>query len=149
MLVVVGAERPTNPPEFGIPDVYMGSMDEDAALSRLYSAADVTLLPSVQDNLPNMAMESLACGTPVVAFDVGGIPDMVEHQANGYLARAFDAEDFAEGIRWVLETKERHAALGARAARKVSEEFSIETVARRHLELYAELTVPRGRGANA
>jgi len=104
-----------------------------------YSAADVFVAPSTQENLSNAVMESLACGTPVVAFNIGGMPDMIEHRANGYLADAFDTSDLANGLEWVIEDNERHAELSARARRKVVDTFAAPKVAREHLALYEEL----------
>jgi glycosyltransferase involved in cell wall biosynthesis len=137
--VVFGASTPLQPPELGMPSVYMGSLGDDVALALLYSAADVYVAPSVQENLSNTVMEALACGTPCVAFDIGGMPDMVEHRRNGYLARAFEAADLAAGIRWVIEDEARWRELSARARAKVMEEFELVRIAQRHLDLYGEV----------
>jgi glycosyltransferase involved in cell wall biosynthesis len=97
-----------------------------------YAAADVFVTPSLGDNLPNTVAEALSCGTPCVAFAVGGIPEMIEHGKTGYLARPRSSEDLAEGIRNVLAHPEynEEAALSARRL------FSPEKVAKAHLELY-------------
>jgi len=95
--------------------------------------------PSTQENLSNAVMESLACGTPVVAFNIGGMPDMIDHRANGYLADAFDTGDLANGLEWVIEDNERHAALSDRARRKVVDTFAAPKVAREHLALYEDM----------
>jgi len=87
-------------------------------------------------------MEALACGTPCVAFDIGGMPDMIEHRRNGYLARPFDAEDLAEGVRWILEDDQRRKELSSRARQKVLDEFAMPVVARRHLDLYRRILEP-------
>jgi glycosyltransferase involved in cell wall biosynthesis len=137
--VVFGASTPAQPPDLGMPSVYMGTLGDDVALALLYSAADVYVAPSLQENLSNTVMEVLACGTSCVAFDVGGMPDMVEHRRNGYLARAFEAADLAAGIRWVIEDEARWRELSARARAKIVEEFELEWVARRHLDLYREV----------
>lgn len=103
-LVVFGQLRPKDPSDLGFPIHYTGHLHDDLSLRALYSAADAFVLPSRQDNLPNTGVESLACGTPVVAFDTCGLPDIVSHKETGYLAKAFDAEDLARGIHWVLES---------------------------------------------
>lgn len=82
----------------------VGMLQDDYSLAMLYSAADVMLVPSRMDNLPQTALESLNCGTPVIAFDVGGLSDMVKHQINGYLASPFSPEDFSAGIDWALNS---------------------------------------------
>lgn len=137
-LIIFGATEPKNPPGFGFKAHYMGRLHDDISLALLYGVADVFVAPSIQDNLPNTVMESLACGTPVVASNVGGIPDMVEHEVNGYLAKAFDTCDLAQGIQWVLEDPERSERLGKAAREKAVREYSLEIQARRYLNLYEE-----------
>ena len=68
----------------------------------MYNAADLFVLPSLEDNLPNTIMEAMACGVPCVGFKSGGIPEMIDHRKNGYVAEYKSAEDLAEGMRWVL-----------------------------------------------
>jgi glycosyltransferase involved in cell wall biosynthesis len=72
-------------------------------LTSVYSAADMFVAPSLQDNLPNTVMEALACGTPSVAFDIGGMSDMIVHKQNSYLAKPFDVHDLVRGLEWVVE----------------------------------------------
>jgi glycosyltransferase involved in cell wall biosynthesis len=95
----------------------------------------------VQDNLPNTVMESLACGTPCVAFDIGGMPDMIEHQQNGYLSKPFDIDDLARGIVWVLEDEERLRKLGINSREKVEQKFSLEIQATSYMLLCKELSL--------
>jgi glycosyltransferase involved in cell wall biosynthesis len=104
-------------------------------MAELYRLADVYVTPAVEDNLPNTVMESLACGTPVVAFNTGGIPDMVEHKQNGYLAEFKSAADFAGGIIYVLNSG-RKSELAANARQKVLDNFTNELVAEKYLALY-------------
>lgn len=138
-LVIFGASRPENPPDFGLPCHYVGRLHDEVALAALYSAADVMLAPSIQDNLPNTVMEALACGTPVVAFDIGGMPDLIAHRGHGFLARPFSTEDFAAGMTWVLEDAGRWRELSTRAREKVVAEYALPKIAQRHLRLYSEL----------
>jgi glycosyltransferase involved in cell wall biosynthesis len=138
-LVIFGASRPEDPPDFGLPGRYMGRLRDEISLAALYSAADVMVAPSLQDNLPNTVMESLACGTPVAAFEVGGMPDLIEHGQNGFLARPLDAEHLAAGIRWILEDGNRWNTLSANARSKAEASHALSKVAERHLNLYAEL----------
>src|SRR5690606_16437207 len=85
--VVLGASEPQAPPDFGMPTSYLGTLHDDVPLALVYSAADVLVAPSVQEDLSNGVMEAMACGTPTVAFDIGGMSDLIDHQQNGYLAR--------------------------------------------------------------
>lgn len=105
-----------------------------ADMAEVYNLADVFVLPSLEDNLPNTVMESMSCGTPVVAFNTGGIPDMIDHQVNGYLATYQDAADLANGIRWVFDSKQERLSDNAR--KKVTDTFSNEIVARQYIDLY-------------
>jgi len=138
-LIVFGASRPASPPDLGMKALYVGCLSDDISLSLLYAAADVYVSPSIADNLPNTVMESLACGTPCVAFDIGGMSDMIEHKTTGYLARPFDAEELSRGIAWVLEDEDRWQRLSFQAREKVEKEFDIQDIARRYAELYEEL----------
>ena len=138
-LAVFGASAPERPPDFGLPTRYLGRLHDEMSLAVLYAAADVMLVPSTQDNLPNTVMEAMACGTPVVAFSVGGIPDMIDHEHNGYLARAFDAEHLAAGIAWVLADAGRWHTLAHRARAKVMACYDLPAITARHLALYEEL----------
>lgn len=138
-LVVFGASEPVNPPHFGMKTHYLGILNDDISLALVYAAADILIAPSLEDNLPNTVMEALACGTPSVAFKIGGMPDLIEHQENGYLAHPFEVEDLARGIIWLLEDTERYNQLCIRARQKVVKEFTLELQAQKYLELYCEI----------
>jgi glycosyltransferase involved in cell wall biosynthesis len=138
MLVVFGA-RPTELPNLNVEVHFMGTMTDDIALSVLYASADVMVVPSKQENLPNTIMEAMACGTPVVAFQTGGIPDLIEHQHSGYLASAFDIEDLARGIAWLIDENDHANTFGIRCRQKVEREFALDLVTSRYIELYSEL----------
>jgi len=138
-LVIFGSSAPDKPLDLGFKTHYLGTLSDDLSLALVYSAADVFVLPSTQDNLPNTVLEAIACGTPCVAFNIGGMPDMIEHQKNGYLAQPYKIEDLAQGIAWVLENKERHRKLGDRAREKAEQEFTLEIQARRYLSLFTEI----------
>ncbi len=107
-------------------------------LAEIYSLADVFVTPAVEDNLPNTVMEALACGTPVVAFKTGGIPDMVEHKKNGYLAEFKSATDFAAGINYVLNSASNDD-LAANARKKVLDNFTNEIVASKYMAVYQSI----------
>jgi len=138
-LVVFGASSPEEGSALPLSAHYLGSFSDDVALALLYSAADVFVAPSREDNLPLTVQESLACGTPVVAFDIGGMEDMIEHQSNGYLAKPFDAEDLAHGISWCLSGNDRRAQLSTEARSVAEEQFSSERQAKAYIELYREI----------
>ena len=84
-------------------------------------------------------MESLSCGTPVIAFTIGGIPDMVTHEKNGYLATYRSSESFAEGMEWVINHPDR-MQLNKNARQTVMDKFSEQIIAQQHIDLYKQLT---------
>ncbi|MGL4503764.1 MAG: glycosyltransferase family 4 protein, partial [Planktothrix sp.] len=138
-LVVFGSSEPSNPPDLGFKIHYLGRFYDDISLALVYAAADVFIAPSIQDNLPNTIMEALACGTPCVGFNIGGIPEMIEHEQNGYLAQPYKIEDLARGIGWSIENQERHQKLSSRAREKAEQEFTQQIQASRYLSLFAEV----------
>jgi len=84
-------------------------------------------------------MESLACGTPAVVFDIGGMPDLIKHKYNGYLAQPFDTTDLAKGIEWVLADDMRYNLLSAQARSKVVRRYALKSVATSYYELYQDI----------
>jgi glycosyltransferase involved in cell wall biosynthesis len=138
-LVIIGASKPEIPIELGLKVHYLGTLGDDISLAMLYAAVDVFAAPSVQDNLPNTVMEAIACGTPCVAFNIGGMPDMIEHQKNGYLARPYEINDFAQGLAWVLDDPCRYQNLRFKSREKAEQEFSLHHHASRYASLFTEL----------
>jgi glycosyltransferase involved in cell wall biosynthesis len=116
----------------------LGSFSDNASLALAYSAADVFLCPSREDNLPNTVAEALACGTPCVAFDTNGLPDMIEHQKTGWLAKPFDPVDLASGIKWVLAHAHPEDLRKAARAKAVSD-YSMAVMTERYSRLYTEV----------
>lgn len=125
-----------------LPDVEIVALGRDIPyikdtkkMAELYASVDAFVLPSLSENLPNTIMEAMACGTPCVGFNVGGIPEMVDHKVNGYLAKYKDAEDLAEGIRYVLN-EENHKRLSECARQKIIDCYSEKTVAEQYIKVY-------------
>lgn len=100
-----------------------------------YNSVDLFVTPSLQDNLPNTIVEAMSCGIPCVGFHVGGIPEMIDHQVNGYVATYRDADDLAQGISWTLDSS-RHSSLAQAARRKAVDTYSEQSVARKYIEAY-------------
>ena len=138
-LLVFGSSQPENDVELGFKAHYLGNLADDISIATVYAAADVFVAPSVYDNLPNTVMEAAACGIPSVAFNIGGLPDMIEHCSNGYLAKPYETEDLARGIAWVLEDPDRHEKLCHNARMKVEAKFTLEVQAREYQKLYEEV----------
>lgn len=138
-LVVFGQSEPEVAENFKFPIRYFGHLNDDISLSLLYAAADVMIVPSRQDNLPGTALESVCCGTPIVAFNIGGLPDIITHQVNGWLSPPFDTQDMAEGIKWILEDEERYKQLSDNARQLAVERYNPDTIAEKYVEVYKEV----------
>lgn len=113
----------------------LGEINDDERLIKIYSAADVMVVPSTQESFGQTASEAMACGTPVVAFAYSGLLDIVEHKINGYLAKPFDSNDLARGIDWVLTTAS-YLELCNSARKKVENTFSENIVLKQYMLLY-------------
>lgn len=137
-LVIFGSSRPRNPIELGFKTHYIGRFHDDISLAIAYSAADVIVVPSQQESFGLVACESLACSTPVVAFNTTGLKDIIDHQYNGYLATPFEYEDLAYGITWVL-SNEYQQKLSGNAREKAEREFNIDKQTNLYLSLFAEI----------
>ncbi len=121
--------------KLSFPIVSLGYVSDDKRIADIYNAADVFVLPSLSENLPNTIMEAMACGVPSVGFKVGGIPEMIDHQKNGYVANYRDAKDLAAGIHWVLLEADREDLKKA-CLQKVMHNYSQHAVALKYIEVY-------------
>lgn len=129
-LVIVGKDSEQIPLPDGIEATHFGSMGEQM-MPQLYNAVDAFVTPSLQDNLPNTIAEAMSCGTPCVGFDIGGIPEMIDHLQNGYVARYRQTDDLAAGIRYVLcHDLRQNAFLKAASA------YNETNVAQQYIKLY-------------
>jgi len=143
-VVVFGNRGTENLPDFPFKTSFLGTINNDEKLALYYAAADAFLIPSLEDNLPYTVMESLSCGTPVIAFTTGGIPDMVRHEHNGYLATYKSSESFADGMEWIIKHSEKEK-LNRQARQTIMDRFSEEVIAKQHIEVYNNL-LNRGGG---
>jgi len=114
-------------------------ISSEKELVNVYNAIDLYATPSLEENLPNTIMEAMACGVPCVGFNVGGIPEMIDHLHNGYVAEYKSAEDFANGIYWTL-TEGEYDMLSEEASRKVTACYSEGTIAKKYIEVYNKIT---------
>lgn len=117
---------------------WLGSVRDDAVMATIYSAADVMIVPSRQDNLPNTAVEAQACGTPVAAFQLGGLPDIVDHEKTGWLAPPFEIENMAKGVLWMLQSPEITATLSNQSRELALKRYSPAVVVKQYCDVYAE-----------
>lgn len=138
VLLVFGAGDSESLQEVPGRAVFVGEIADEITMCMLYNTADVVVVPSLQENLSNTIMESLACGTPVVSFDIGGNGDMIDHCSNGYLAKPFDERDLGNGIEWILH-QNKEGELGKNARNKVIENFSNQAVGPRYRSHYDKI----------
>lgn len=115
---------------------YLGEINNESLLVKVYSAADVLAIPSLQENLSNMVVEAMACNIPVVAFDIGGMPDMIKHKVTGWLAKAFEPSSLAAGINWSLNNSDYFSDT-IRGAAMVK--FDLKIISKQYCDLYQEV----------
>ncbi|MBR3454186.1 MAG: glycosyltransferase family 4 protein [Bacteroidaceae bacterium] len=133
-IVVVGAKSATIESSLPFPVYAVDYVSDEKSMVEIYNAVDLYVTPSLQDNLPNTIVESMACGVPCVGFRVGGIPEMIDHEKNGYVARYKDAHDFANGILWALG--EHYDNLCKQAYQKAVATYSEKSVAEQYKKIY-------------
>lgn len=121
--------------KIGITVVPLGYIKDDALLSEAYAAADTTILTSIEDNFPNVMLESISCGTPVVAFRTGGVPDVIQDGINGYVVPQKDSQALGNAVIKILE----RASVGEACRRFAEKNLTMELQAKRYRELYKEL----------
>jgi len=135
-ILIFGSEKNVQFDELPFKVNSFGRLKDLQKLARIYNAADIFIAPSLEDNLPNTVMEALSCGTPVIAFNVGGLSDMVEHKTNGYLAHPESVDDLTDGIIWLLKDTDRLLQLSKNARDKVLNNFTYEIVAKKYIDFY-------------
>jgi glycosyltransferase involved in cell wall biosynthesis len=140
-LVIFGSEKPENFTPLKYKTHFVGRLHDEVSLQLTYSAADLMVVPSLQENLSMVIMESMACKTPVIAFNIGGNADMIDHQKNGYLAKPFNTNDLGRGIEWVLTHPDYHN-LAKEARKKIVEKFNAKMVVQQYINLYQEILNP-------
>jgi glycosyltransferase involved in cell wall biosynthesis len=138
-LVVFGASEPDDPPDFGFPTHYTGFLHDDPSLVLLYSAADVMVVPSRYEGFGQTVSESLACGTPVVAFDATGPKDIVDHRETGWLAQPYESGELARRIDWLL-SKADQETVGNRSREQIVEKYEHSRIAQQYADLYRNIS---------
>ncbi len=159
-LLVFGASEPHNAPDLGFPAKYLGHLHDNPTIALAFAAADVAIVPSRFENLPTTAIEAIACGTPVAGFDTFGVNEVVIPNETGYLAKAFEPADLAEGIRRILmsrlaemdpsipkeENFPSHAALRSNARNRAETVYDRRKMAQAYTGLYQRILQSRQTG---
>ena len=134
-IAILGGHSEELENQLSLPVYSLGYVNDQRKIVNVYNSADVFVLPSLEDNLPNTIMEAMACGVPCVGFQTGGIPEMIDHQKTGYVAKYRDADDLAKGIFWVLAEADRKE-LSYQSIHKVSVQYSQRAVAMKYIDVY-------------
>lgn len=134
-IAILGGHSEDIADKLPLPTYPLGYVNDEKTIVAVYNSADAFVLPSLEDNLPNTIMEAMACGVPCVGFKIGGIPEMIDHGKNGYVAVPRDHADLAKGIYWVLD-KDNNQQLSKEAVRKVAMSYSQASVAMKYIEVY-------------
>jgi glycosyltransferase involved in cell wall biosynthesis len=137
LLVSIGSGKPVIPSN--INNLHLGSIQSEFLMSVALNTADVFVIPSLQDNLPNTVLEAMACGIPVVGFDTGGIPDMVRHGETGLLAPVGDVRALREAISRCLRDRDKCEVMGVNGRKVVEREYTLEVQAKRYIALYEQI----------
>jgi len=130
-----------------VPNISLGPVSDEERLCLAYNAADLLVLPSVQENFPNAALEAIACGLPIVGSRVGGVPEIVRDDYTGRLVEARDADGLAGAIKKLLEAPNHLRDMAVRCRRIAVQEYALDIQARRYADLYASLVQPQANSA--
>ncbi len=136
-VVVLGGDAASVKEALPLPVYTVNYLSNEAEIAQLYNAADLFVTPSLQDNLPNTIVEAMSCGVPCVGFNIGGIPEMITHKQDGYVADYCDSIDFAQGISWCLN-EARLPALSAAARSAALATYSEAVAAQRYQAIYQQ-----------
>ncbi|NJO72540.1 MAG: glycosyltransferase [Leptolyngbyaceae cyanobacterium RM1_406_9] len=147
LLLTLGSSDYYQYQDLGVPTIHLGYVSNDRIKSIAYSAADLFVFPTQADNLPLVLQESLACGTPMVSFRVGGVPDLVRPGITGYLAEPDNVADLKDGIVQLLENSDVRAAMSEKCRELAITEYSPALQAQRYQQLYKSLLANKDKSA--
>lgn len=136
-IIIVGKQAEEAREEFPFPVYAIDYVEHERRMAQIYNAADAYVTPSLEDNLPNTIVEALSCGIPCVGFRIGGIPEMIDHKENGYIAEPANAADLAEGIQYVLN-EEQSKRLSEAAIKKALAAYGETHVANKYIAVYQQ-----------
>jgi glycosyltransferase involved in cell wall biosynthesis len=126
--------------KLNIPYKSFGKISSDYDLRDIYNAADFFVLPSLEDNLPNTMLEAMSCGTPLVAFNIGGIPDVVTDNETGRLVTPFDTGQFAEAIMDLTFNEKKRKILGYNSRKLIENHYHLQAQAQKYRDLFTRIS---------
>ena len=135
VIVIFGRSEKISKRYSGLTIKQLGYVSSEQEMAEIYNMADVFLLTSVNENLPSTVMESMACGTAVTAFDIGGVRDMIDHKVDGYIAKPFSIEDYIDGIKWCLD---QDSSVRNVLHNKMEDYCSYPKVSEEHIKIYSD-----------
>lgn len=138
-VIIFGASHNSMNISFPIPVHYLGVLHDEISMALAYSAADLFVCPSRGESFSNTTLESLSCGVPVVAFPVGGIPEMIDHEKNGFLATPYSSDNLAHYIDIILKNDSLRRSMSIYARKKIVELFSMPVIAEKYISLYNDI----------
>jgi glycosyltransferase involved in cell wall biosynthesis len=141
LLIVIGTDNQALSKLFPLPVICLGMVKDEKRLAQIYSAADLTVVPSRSESFGQVASESLSCGTPVVAFNTTGLKDIITHLETGYLAEDLKVDDLANGIRLIIEDSNIRGSMSDAARQRAIELFDIKVTSQKYLNLFQDLLV--------
>ncbi|NGZ10722.1 MAG: glycosyltransferase [Nitrospira sp. LK70] len=149
IIVLLGRQGESLANSLGIRTIYLGYVESDLLKVICYSAADCFVSPTRAESFPNVLLESIACGTPVISIKVGGVPDIARHKVTGLLADPEDVEALRSHIIELLEDETLRSQMRQQCRKIALEEFSIGVQAQRYIALYQQVLKDTKEGAGA
>ncbi|MBT4444978.1 MAG: glycosyltransferase [Waddliaceae bacterium] len=138
VIITIGSFAQKIPTE--LQHIHFNSITDKRLLSLFYNAADLFVIPSLQDNFPNTVTESIACGTPVVGFNIGGIPDVIETGTHGYLVNKIDSKEMSDKIHEFFSDSDKRKKMSLNCIEKAKKEYDLSKQAKKYMELYANMS---------
>ena len=139
-LLIFGEKKNKNF-SFYFPSEFCGYLN-DEKLKTMYSAVDAVIIPSRQEAFGQIACEASACETPVIAFETSGLRDIIKHRHSGYLAKKYNTDDLADGIKWILQNKQIKS-FGKNGRNHIKQNFEKKLIGNKYLEIYKKISESR------
>jgi glycosyltransferase involved in cell wall biosynthesis len=137
LLLIIGDDKDFKAKGFDTMNI--GFINSEKKMSEYYACADILLYPSIQDNCPLVVLEAMSCGLPIVTFDTGGIPELVQHKKTGYIAKYKDVDDLFKGMNLLLKNPDLRKKYGFQARKRVKKYFTLKKQTQNYLRLYNKL----------